>query len=73
MVPLKPVNTSNIEAIGHDPASNTLAVRFKGGSVYHYDNVPAEKHAALMAAPSIGSHFHQQIKSRPDLHPYHKQ
>jgi KTSC domain-containing protein len=54
-----PVTSSNISEIGHDPDTNTLGVRFQArkgtpegtpGPLYHYANVPAEKHAALMAA-----------------------
>ena len=60
---LKTVKSSNIEAIGHDPETNTLTVRFKGGNVYHYEGVDADKHKALMGASSVGSHFHANIKN----------
>jgi hypothetical protein len=56
------VNSSQIISIGHDPETNTLAVEFKHGGVYHYHGVNAAQHAALMSAPSIGSHFHTHIK-----------
>lgn len=59
-----PVQSSNIVSVGHDPNSNTLEVEFKGGSVYTYHDVDADKHAALMAAESVGSHFHQHIKTQ---------
>ncbi len=77
MAPLQPVKSSQIAAIGHDPSTNVLAVQFHGkggkpGSVYHYQNVPPEKHQALVNAPSIGSHFGQHIKARSDLHPFQK-
>jgi len=61
-IPMTVVKSSQIEAIGYDAGSKTLAVRFKGGSVYHYDDVPAEVHAALAKAESVGSHFHANVK-----------
>jgi len=41
-IKLAPVDSSQIEAIGHDPETNTLAIKFKGGGVYHYANVSEE-------------------------------
>lgn len=60
---MQPVESSQIEAIGHDPESNTLRVRFKSGGEYEYADVPAEAHQALMAAPSVGSHFHKHVRN----------
>jgi hypothetical protein len=57
-----PVKSGNIKEVGYDPASRTLGVRFHSGATYHYADVSAEKHAALMAAPSVGSHLHSNIK-----------
>lgn len=57
------VKSSQIDSMGHDPATNTLAVKFKsGGSTYHYHGVDAKKFAELKAAPSVGSHLHKHIK-----------
>lgn len=65
---LQPVTSSQIHAVGYDPASQTLAIQFKSkngpGSVYHYADVPPEQHAALVGAESIGKHFGQNIKGR---------
>lgn len=72
-----PVTSSNIAEIGHDPQTNTLGVRFNArrgapegtkGPLYHYANVPAEKHAALMAATdSHTQHLNDHIKSQHDF------
>lgn len=36
------VTSSQVKEIGHDPATNTLAVRFShGGTLYHYASVDA--------------------------------
>lgn len=65
---MSPVVSSQIHSLGHDDATNTLAVRFKNRttgeptSLYHYRNVPAEKYLALRNADSIGSHFGKNIK-----------
>ncbi|MFN4160480.1 MAG: KTSC domain-containing protein [Stenotrophomonas sp.] len=74
------VDSSQIHSIGHDPATNTLAIRFtKGyganrgpGSLYHYANFSADEFDAFKAADSIGKHFGGFIKPFPDKYPYHK-
>jgi len=56
------VKSSNIEAIGHE--GDTLAVRFKGGKVYHYAGVSAEEFDGLCGAESCGSHFAKNIRAK---------
>lgn len=60
---LVPVTSSNLAAIGYDAANSQLHVKFKNGGVFVYSGVPADKHKALMAAKSIGSHFHAHIRN----------
>ena len=74
-IPLTPVTSSQLAAYGHDPSTNTLAIRFKGhgdrpGSLYHYANVTAEQFEAFQAAESKGSHFIRTIKPNADKFPY---
>lgn len=60
---MKPVErSSTIEAVGYDPATQLLKVKFKSGGTYHYESVPAAEHQKLMAAESIGKHFHAHIR-----------
>lgn len=60
---MAPVKSSNIDSIGHD--GSNLAVKFKGsGKTYHYENVPAATHLALVNAPSVGQHFAANIKDK---------
>jgi len=79
------VESSQIAAVGFGDGlygPETLGLKFppnkkqladgKPGSEYHYGNVTARIHQALMAAPSIGSYFGQNIKAHPDLYPYTK-
>ena len=69
---LKPVTSSQIYAIGYNPESQRLRVQFlkktKGepptpGSIYEYDDITPEQHAALVRAESIGTHFGANIKN----------
>jgi hypothetical protein len=53
--------SSQVVAMGHDPATNTLAIQF-GSGTYHYHDVSAEKFAALQKADSIGAHLGKHIK-----------
>lgn len=73
---MQPVDSSQIEAVGHNPETNTLAIQFKSGagpgSIYHYQNVDAETFAAFQSAESVGSHFYKHIKPHADKHPYQK-
>lgn len=58
------VTSSNIEAVSHDPATNTLEIEFKNGSRYRYSDVPAHVADALIKSPSIGSHLAQHIRGK---------
>lgn len=65
MIPLKSVTSSNLESVGHDPVSNTLAVKFKGrDEVHHFANVPADLVAEMHAAESIGGFFAKRIRGQ---------
>lgn len=76
-IALAPVESSQIHSIGHDAATNTLAIRFKkyrgeASSLYHYDNFTASDFAAFKGAESIGRHFGQHIKNATDKYPFRK-
>lgn len=51
------VASSNVDSVGHDPATDTLAVKFHNGSEYHYHGVSAADHTELLRAPSFGKHL----------------
>jgi hypothetical protein len=53
---MKPVQSSHIEAIGHD-GENTMVVQYKGGRQYSFPDVTSDQFAALEAAPSKGRHL----------------
>lgn len=55
-------DSSQIARIGHCPETNTLAVEFKRGGIWHYFGVPVETFEEMKAADSVGSYFHHNIK-----------
>lgn len=76
-IELQPVESSQIDAVGHDPETNTLAVRFRAGAgsigrTYHYGGVDAALFEQLRKAKSIGSFFHKTIKPNVSAYPYVK-
>lgn len=77
IIALRDVDSSQINAIGYDPETLTLAVQFKGwkgelGATYHYGNVTAEDFEAFKSAESLGRHFGRHIKPFPEKFPYTK-
>ena len=67
MAPLLPVQSSMLAAIGYDPATRTLAVRFNNSNfVHHYKDVPAAEVDAVRTAESIGKEFNARIRGKYD-------
>ena len=60
----QPVSSSNIKSVGYDPDSTLLEIEFHDGSIYQYSNVPQSVHTALMAAVSLGSFLHKNIRGK---------
>lgn len=71
-IPLTGVKSSQIEALGFHPETGILAVKFKGGAEYRYQNVTQAQYDALLKAPSVYSLFNSTIKAHPATHPYVK-
>lgn len=76
-IAMEAIESKQLAAIGHDAATNTLAIQFRGwdgklGSTYHYANFTAEDFKAFQAAESKGSHFGKNIKPFADKYPYKK-
>ena len=71
----KAVESSQIEAVAHDPETNTLGIRFKskkGTSEYHYSNVSDKLYEGMVGAVSVGKFFAEHIKNDPDSFPFTK-
>lgn len=59
---LAPMTSSLFDGHHYDPATQQLTVRMKGGAVYRYDGVPAEKAETFAGNKSPGSYFGSRIK-----------
>lgn len=64
------VESSNIEALGHDGES--LGVKFKNGTIYLYQGVSKAIFDQLVGAASVGRTFNELIKSKPSDYPYER-
>lgn len=62
------VKSSNIAAVAHE--DETLGVKFKNGTEYHYQGVSRALFETLSAAASIGRAFNELIKSKPNDYPF---
>lgn len=56
------VDSEAIEAVGYDPRSRRLRIRFTGGRSYDYCAVPEQVYQGLMRADSHGAYFNQHIR-----------
>ena len=57
---MEKVVSSNIESIGYN--SNKLFIRFKGNTIYRYNDIFAGMHHILMRSDSKGKFIHNNIK-----------
>ena len=63
-IPLDPVVSSTIHAVGYDPDKQILAVQFKRGDIWHYAEVPPATQQALVTAESLGRYFGSSIRGK---------
>ena len=59
---MKAVSSSHISAVGYEPDSQTLRIRFTSGKEYEYTNVPKSVYEGMMSAASVGRYFHASIR-----------
>lgn len=66
-IPMTPVDSNQIGAVGYDPTTKTMACTFTRGpgTIYHYPNVEPKVYADFMAAESKGTFFGKHIKALP--------
>jgi hypothetical protein len=66
-IPMEPVESRQVRAIGYDAETKTLAVTFNygAGAIYQYPDVEPEVFEAFKAAESKGAFFGQHIKALP--------
>jgi hypothetical protein len=65
-ITLQPVQSSNLKAVGYDNDSQTMAVQFLNGNIYHYDAVPQSVYDNFMADDSKGSFFSKFVRGKFD-------
>jgi hypothetical protein len=58
------VESDHLAEVGYDINSNTLRVRFKGGALYEYDQVPVDKADGLMQSESKHHYFAIEIRGK---------
>lgn len=69
-IPLEPVTSSNLRAIGYDPATETLEVEFTAkspggvGARWRYAAVPPAVFEQFRTAESVGSFFAREVRPR---------
>lgn len=56
------VTSTTFESIGYDEASQTLAVKYAGGAVYHVRPVTPHCFSAFKTAPSKGRFYNEEFK-----------
>jgi hypothetical protein len=59
------VESTSILAIGYNPPTRELAIKFRqSGDVYLYFEVPAEEYQGFMAADSKGEYLNRVFKAK---------
>jgi hypothetical protein len=69
-IQLTKVNSTNIQAIGYDTETQTLAVQFPNGKVYHYEGVKLDTYTAFRDDESKGTFFAKFIRGKYNSHIY---
>src|SRR3954468_3402878 len=63
-IPLEPVVSSSLAAMGYNDAKEILALQFRNGVIYHYAPVPAELFGDFCRAGSLGQFYAMYIKGK---------
>lgn len=59
-----PVSSRAITAIGYDPTTRRMKIRFQQGQTYDYCNVPQHVFDGLLHAGSKGTYYNDYIRDR---------
>lgn len=63
--PLLKSSSSFIKKVhNYNPATQTFEIEFSNGSIYKYQDVPADLYQGLITAPSQGQYFNEHIKEK---------
>ncbi len=58
------VNSSAIAAVGYDPPSQRMKIKFNQGKTYDFCRVPKSVFDGLLSASSKGSYYDSHIRNR---------
>lgn len=61
---LIPVNSSAISAVGYEPSTMQMFIRFKQGHTYTFCRVPQTIFDGLLAASSKGTYYDHHIRGK---------
>jgi hypothetical protein len=56
------VKSSNLHSIAYDKKTKTLQIKFKGGGLYQYNQVPEKIFRAILRAKSKGKYFWRNVR-----------
>ena len=59
----KPIRSTSICSVAYEPATMTLELELRDGTVYQYFNVPEQVYQDFLAATFTGSYFNSYIKN----------
>lgn len=59
-----PVSSSAISAVGYDPSTMQMQIRFKQGRIYTFCGVPPHIFDSLLGAGSKGRYYDHYIRDR---------
>jgi lysyl-tRNA synthetase class 2 len=63
--PLLKSSSSFVKKVhNYNPATQTFEIEFSNGSIYKYQDVPADLYQGLVTAPSQGQYFNEHIKEK---------
>ena len=61
------LSSSAIRYVSYDPKTRFLRITFTSGGTYNYSKVPRWMYAELLAAPSAGTYFNDNIRDQYSL------
>ena len=58
------VESTTLDTVGYDHATQLLRLQFHSHAVYDYPGVPVDVYESLLSAPSKGAYFNRNIRGR---------
>lgn len=54
--------SSNVQGVEYDEPTKRLTMHFRNGGTYYHHGVSLDHYRDLVAAESVGKHYHQHIR-----------